>query len=43
MTTRTYLTLCAAIIVGWPLALLFIPGVADVVELLMLLFLSTAA
>ena len=43
MTTKTYLTLCAATIVVWPLALLYIPGVSDTVELLILLFLSTAA
>ncbi len=43
MTTKTYLTLCAATVVVWPLALLYIPGVANTVELLMLLFLSSTA
>lgn len=43
MTTTNYLYLCLAIIVIWPLALLYVPGFSDLVESLMLLFLSQTA
>lgn len=43
MTTKNYLYICASIVVVLPLALLLIPGFSDIVEQLMLLFLSTNA
>ena len=43
MTMKTYLTLCCVVPVVWVLGLLFIPGFSDVVEQLMLGFLSTTA
>ncbi len=43
MTTTNYLYLCLGITVLLPLALLFVPGFSDIVEQLVLLFLSTNA
>ena len=43
MTTKNYITLCVGVIVALPLSLLYIPGFSDIVEQLMLLFLSTNA
>lgn len=40
---RNYLILCAAVVVLVPLLILFVPGVADVFETILLLFLSTTA
>jgi hypothetical protein len=43
MNNGTYLKLCAAVAVIWVLGLLFVPPFAQLVEQLMLLFLSTNA
>ncbi len=43
MTTKNYLYLCAGITVALPLALLFVPGFSDLVEIGVLVFLSTNA
>jgi hypothetical protein len=43
MTTKNYLLLCLVITVVLSLSLLFIPQFSDMVEQLMLLFLSTNA
>lgn len=43
MTTKNYLLLCLVITVALSLSLLFIPQFSDMVEQLMLLFLSTNA
>lgn len=43
MKTRTYLRLCAGLTFVWVLGLLFVPPFAQLVEQLMLLFLSTNA
>ena len=43
MNNITYLKLCGGIALGWGLGLLFIPPFAELVEQLMLLFLSTNA
>ena len=43
MTARTYLITCLVTSVVWIIALLAIPGFSDLVEQIMLLFLSTNA
>lgn len=43
MKTKTYLLLCAGVTVVWVLGLLFVAPFAELVEQLMLLFLSTNA
>ena len=43
MSAKTYLTTCGVVAVIWLIALLAIPGFSDIVEQLMLLFLSTNA
>lgn len=43
MTTRNYLLLCVSISAVVALSLLYVPGLSDTVEQLMLLFLSTNA
>jgi hypothetical protein len=43
MSNPTYLKVCGAIAVVWVLGLLFVPPFAELVESLMLLFLSTNA
>ena len=43
MTTKNYLILCGAITVALVLSLLYIPAFSDLVEGLVLLFLSTNA
>ncbi len=43
MTTKTYLKLCGGLTLIWVLGLLFIPPFAELVEQLMLLFLSIQA
>ncbi len=43
MNTSTYLKLCGVVTLVWVLGLLFVPAFADLVEQLMLLFLSTNA
>ena len=43
MSNQTYLKVCAGIAVVWVLGLLFVPPFAELVESLMLLFLSTNA
>ena len=43
MSTSTYLKVCAAVGVLWLLGLLFVPPFAQLVEGLMLLFLSSTA
>jgi len=43
MKTKNYLLLCVGVAACWSLALLFIPAFSDLVEQLMLLFLSTNA
>jgi hypothetical protein len=43
MKTKTYLQLCGGVTIVWVLGLLFVPPFAELVEQLMLLFLSTNA
>ncbi len=43
MTWKNYFILCAALIVLTPLLVLFVPGVADLFETIVLVFLSTTA
>lgn len=43
MTTKNYLILCGAVSAAWLLGLLFVPAFSDVVEQVMLLFLSRTA
>ncbi len=43
MKTKTYLQLCAGVGLVWVLGLLLVPSFAQLVEQLMLLFLSTNA
>lgn len=43
MKIRNYFLLCAAISLVWAVILLYVPGVADLVERLLLGFLATAA
>lgn len=43
MTNKIYLILCGGLTLIWVLGLLFVPPFADLVEQLMLLFLSTQA
>jgi|TARA_B100000959_G_scaffold273696_1_gene324534 hypothetical protein len=43
MTTKTYLTVCGVVSVVWIIGLLAIPGFSDLIEQLLLLFLSTNA
>ncbi len=43
MQTRNYLFLCGAVTLAVVVSLLFIPGLSDRVEQIMLLFLSTNA
>lgn len=43
MSHQTYLKVCAGIGLVWVLGLLFVPPFAELVESLMLLFLSTNA
>jgi hypothetical protein len=43
MKTRTYLLLCGGLTLAWVLGLLFVKPFSDLVEQLLLLFLSTNA
>lgn len=43
MSTKNYLITCGAVSALWLIALLAIPGFSDLVEQVMLLFLSTNA
>ncbi len=43
MTLKNYVYLCLIITVVWPLMLLFVPGVSEVMEYLMIAFLSSTA
>lgn len=43
MTWKNYFVLCAVLLVLTPLLVLFVPGVADVFETIVLIFLSTTA
>jgi len=43
MRTKNYLILCAAVTVAVVLSVLFVPGLSDTIEGLLLLFLSTSA
>ena len=43
MSAKTYLITCGAVSILWLIALLAIPGFSELVEQLMLLFLSTNA
>lgn len=43
MTTRNYLIMCAAVSIVWIIGLLAVPEFSDLIEQLMLLFLSTNA
>ncbi len=43
MSTATYLKVCVIVSLLWVLGLLFVPAFAQLVEQLMLLFLSTNA
>ena len=43
MKTKTYLQVCAGVTLVWVLGLLFVTPFAELVEQLMLLFLSTNA
>ncbi len=43
MNTRSYLVLCASVTAVWVVALLAVPALAESVEQLMLLFLSSTA
>ena len=43
MTNQTYLKVCGAVTLVWVLGLLFVPPFSELVEQLMLLFLSTNA
>ena len=43
MTLKNYIYLCLFIIVAWPLALLFVPGVSEAVQYMMIAFLSSTA
>ena len=43
MTAKNYLMLCLAVIVLVPLLVLYVPGVSDFIESILLLFLSRTA
>ncbi len=43
MKTKNYLILCASITIVWVISLLYVPGFADAVELVMLIFLAVVA